>query len=99
MKKKLKSDKYRRTRGGYSRLLHISCTKCSAPICHYQKDGPGNLRRMYLDRISDSKVSLGGKTFTCPKGHVLGVKIVYEKEKRLAYRIFVDAVAKKILKV
>jgi len=50
-----KSDKYKRTRGGYSRLLDISCAKCGTHLFYYQKDGPGMLKRMYLDRIYDSK--------------------------------------------
>lgn len=54
---------------------------------------------MYLDRISDPSVSLARKDLTCPKGHLLGVKIIYEKEKRLAFRLFVDSVTKKIVKI
>ena len=92
-------DKYSRTRGGYSRLLEISCQKCSSSICLYQKDGPGNLRRLYTDRIKDSKVLINKKDLTCPRGHLLGVKIIYEKEKRPAFRLFVDSVLKKIIKL
>ncbi len=89
MKKSIfKNDRYKQKRGGYSRLLNISCQKC----------GPGNLRRMYLDRIIDSTASITKKDLSCSKGHVLGVKIIYEKEKRPAYRLFVDAVSKKIIK-
>lgn len=98
MKDKLKNDSFRRSRGGSSRILLISCEKCEAVVCRYQKDGPGALRRMYIDRISDASVSLSGKTFLCPKAHVLGVKINYEKENRPAFRLFVDAVSKKIVK-
>src|SRR3989344_4579357 len=98
MKQVLKNDKYRKTRGGYSRLLNISCEKCGTNICLYQKDGPGNLRRMYLDRITEPKVSIVRKDLSCPKGHLLGVKIIYEKKKHPAFRIFVDAVRKKIVK-
>ena len=98
MASKLKNDKYRRSRGGYSRILAISCEKCGSLACRYQKDGPGALRRMYLDRISDAEVSLNRKDLSCPKGHLLGVKIIYEKEKRPAFRLFVDAVTKKIVK-
>lgn len=94
----LKNDTYRKMRGGHTRLLRISCQKCNSLICLYQKDGSGNLRRMYLDRISDPSVSLAGKNLACAKGHILGVKIVYEKEKRPAFRMFVDSVAKKIIK-
>ena len=95
---KLKNDKYRRTRGGYSRLLAVSCRKCGSTVCSYQKDGPGNLRRMYLDRIIEPQVSVARKDLTCVKGHLLGVKIVYDKEGRLAFRLFVDSVMKKIVK-
>jgi hypothetical protein len=93
-----KRDKYKQARGGYSRLLKISCEKCGADICLYQKDGPGNLRRMYMDRIMEPKVSILKKDLSCPKGHLLGVKIIYEKEKRPAFRLFVDSVVKKIVK-
>jgi len=98
MKIKFKNDKYKKSRGGYSRLLDISCEKCKEHICFYQKDGPGNLRRMYLDRIIDSQVSLTRKDLSCSKNHLLGVKIIYEKENRSAYRLFVDSVVKKIVK-
>jgi len=99
LKKVLKNDKYKKVRGGYSRLLKISCQKCSENVCLYQKDGPGNLRRMYIDRISDPKVSILKKDLSCPKGHLLGVKIIYEKEKRPAFRLFVDSVVKNIIKL
>lgn len=94
----LKNDKYKNVRGGYSRLLNISCEKCGENICHYQKDGPGALRRMYLDRISNTKVAISRKDFSCPRGHLLGVKIIFEKENRPAFRMFMDAVTKKIIK-
>ena len=96
---KLKNDKYKRARGGYSRLLRISCQKCDSLVCFYQKDGPGNLRRMYIDRIAEPKVSISRKDLTCTNNHLIGVKIVYEKEKRPAFRLFVDSVAKKIVRV
>ena len=93
-----RNDKYRKSRGGYSRFLKIACQECGAVVCSYQKDGPGNLRRMYLDRIVESKVSLSGKKLSCSKGHLLGNKITYKKENRPAFRLFVDAVTKKIVK-
>ncbi len=94
----LKNDRYRKARGGYSRLLVVSCQKCGAAVCRYQKDGPGILKRMYVDRISDPSVSLAAKELRCPEGHVLGVATIYEKEDRPAFRLFVDAVTKKIVK-
>jgi len=94
----LKNDRFRKRRGGYSRLLQLNCEKCKNPIFNYQKDGPGILKRLYLDRIVSSK-SLEGKNLSCSKcGTVLGVRIVYEKEKRLAFRLFAGAVSKKIIK-
>jgi len=99
MKNSFKNDKYKKARGGYSRLLKISCQKCGADICMYQKDDPGNLRRMYIDRISDPKVSISKKDLSCSKGHLLGVKTIYEKEKRPAFRLFVDSVVKKIIRI
>jgi hypothetical protein len=95
----LKNDRFRKSRGGYSRLLRISCEKCGAAVCDYQKDGLGNLRRMYLDRISHPKVSLSAKTLHCPNRHLLGVKVIYEKERRPAFRLFVDAIVKKIKRI
>ena len=98
-KRVLKNDKYKKSRGGYSRLLDIRCQKCESVICLYQKDGLGNLRRMYIDQISEPKVSISKKDLTCAKGHLIGVKIIYEKENRPAFRLFVDSVTKKIVKV
>lgn len=56
-------------------MLLIACQKCGSAICTYQKDGPGNLRRMYIDRMSEPKISIGRKDLTCAKGHLVGVKI------------------------
>jgi hypothetical protein len=99
MKIQFKNDKYKKVRGGYSRFLQISCQKCASIVCRYQKDGSGNLRRMYIDRMYDPKISISSKGLVCPKGHLLGVRIIYEKEKRPAFRLFVDAVSKKIIKI
>lgn len=107
-KLKFKSDKYKKTRGGYSRLLDISCEKCGTHLFYYQKDGPGMLKRMYLDRIygSDKYSGLENKSLksvpqlVCPKcGQHIGVPINYAKENRLAYRLFVGSVTKKISNV
>lgn len=62
----------------------------------YQKDGPGLLKRMYIDRIIDIEPS--AKELKCPScSRCLGTRTVYEKENRDAYRIFVGAVDKKIV--
>jgi hypothetical protein len=98
VKTALKNDKFKKARGGYSRILAISCQKCGSLLCKYQKDGPGKLRRMYINRISDAKVSLAKKELICPKGDLVGIKIIYKKENRPAFRLFVDSVSKKIIK-
>lgn len=96
----LKNDQYRTSRAGHTYLFNISCEECGRLVCLYQKDGrPGHLRRMYIDRMSKNKVPTSGQNLTCPKGHILGRKIIYEKENRPAFRLFVDAVIKKITKV
>ena len=66
-------------------------------VCFYQKDGPGNLRRMYVDRVRNPKIGFDKKELVCRNGHVLGIRIVYEKENRTAYRLFVDAIIKKVV--
>lgn len=93
---KIKNDSYQKARGGHTRMLDITCEHCGQHVCFYQKDGPGNLRRMYIDRIINGKPSK--EQLICDNcKRVLGVKITYAKENRLAYRLFVDAVKKKIV--
>jgi len=91
---KLKSDKYKKARGGSSKLLQISCAECGEIICDYQKDGPGSLKRMYLDRISNPNVSISEKSLKCSQGHLLGVAIIYKKENRPAFRLIIESVRK-----
>ena len=49
-----KNDTYRQARGGYARLLAVSCATCGTHLFYYQKDGPGIVKRLYLDRIYQS---------------------------------------------
>lgn len=94
----LKNDKYRKARGGHARLLDVSCAKCNTHLFYYQKDGPGILKRTYIDRMLDSKI--GKSNLVCPKcKELLGVAMVYKKENRPAIRLFVGAVSKKISKI
>jgi hypothetical protein len=103
-----KQDKYKKNRGGYSRFLEIKCESCGAFVALYQKDGPGPLKRMYIDRIFSPQklVDLQKVLFkkisnlTCSHcKHVIGVPIIYKKESRPAFRLFVGAVTKKISKI
>jgi hypothetical protein len=107
-KPQFKSDQYRKARGGYSRFLDVICEHCSTKVLIYQKDGPGELRRLYMDRIfaPEKLVSLQNNSLekisdlTCPKcKRVLGIPYIYEKEKRKAFRLFVGAVKKKVTKL
>jgi hypothetical protein len=93
---KFKSDQYKTVRGR-SRLLRLTCHECKSLICHYQKDGTGSLRRLYIDRICNPYFDLKDKILQCPNAHLLGTKTIYEKEKRPAFRLYVDAVDKKII--
>ena len=103
----LKRDKYKSARGGYSRILDVCCRKCEHIVVVYQKDGPGNLRRLYMDRIfaPEDLMNLQMKNIKdlpalkCPKcGEVLGTPYIYAKEKRPAFRLYQDAVIKRIKK-
>jgi hypothetical protein len=53
---------------------------------------------MYIDRINEPNVSILKKELTCLNNHLIGIKMIYEKEDRPAFRLFVDSVSKKIIK-
>ena len=102
-----KNDQYKRVRGGYSRLLDVCCAKCNTHVCYYQKDGSGILKRMYLDRMFGfvgTKTGVPKSVKATPSlvckscRQVMGVPMNYVKEGRLAYRLFVGSIAKKIAK-
>ena len=103
-----KRDKYKSARGGYSRMLTLHCRKCDTVFAEYQKDGPGNLRRLYMDRIiaPEKLVGLEKKSIKdvspvrCPKcGFIVGMPYIYMKENRKAFRVFQDALVKRIKKL
>jgi len=100
-----KKDRYSKARGGYSKFLNIYCTGCKNFILLYQKDGPGILKRLYMDRIfapselvdlqkADYKENLICKH--CK--NIIGFPIVYEKEKRKAFHLKQGSFLKKIAK-
>ncbi len=102
---KLKSDKYKKSRGGNSRLLDIACAKCGAHLFFYQKDGTGKLKRMYVDRIFQSDVYSNLQStsikdipnLVCNKcKSLLGIPYIYKKESRFAIRPFIGSISKKI---
>jgi hypothetical protein len=94
-----KNDKFKGSRGGYSRWLLLSCEKCKTKLMIYQKDGPGILKRLYLDRIFFLTGRKRTDKFECKKCKLaLGTYMIYEKENRAAYRLFAGAIEKKIMK-
>jgi hypothetical protein len=81
--------------------LLISCEHCKAALFRYQKDGPGILKRLYLDRIVvlNNKIDPLTEQLICTEcQHLLGVRIIYDKEDRPAYRLFAGAIEKQIVK-
>ena len=93
---RFKSDKYQKVRGGNSRVLDIICEGCESHVVYYQKDGPGILKRMYVDRFINTQPT--GDHLSCSScKRILGILIDYKKENRLAYRLFVGAIRKRII--
>ena len=65
----------------------------------YQKDGPGILKRLYLDRIVSPIDLRDNEKLKCKECKtVLGIRTIYKKENRPAYSLFAGAVEKKIVK-
>lgn len=108
MEFKFKKDRFKKARGSYSRVLNIYCRKCKNQVAVYQKDGSGNLRRLYLDRIFlppklsnlQKKHISDIQTLKCGNcKEILGTPYIYAKENRKAFRLYQDAVIKKIRKL
>ena len=95
-----KQDQYSKQRGGYSRFLNLYCDHCGEYILLYQKDGPGYLKRLYLDRIiaPENVKKLGrAANLKCVKcKRILGIPSIYEEEKRRIYLLLSFAVIKKV---
>ena len=94
-----KSDKFKKHREGQSRWLLLHCEKCANPIALYQKDGPGPLKRLYLDRIFTPNIPSQTRELICKNCKiVIGAFYIYEKEKRPSFRLYQSAVFKKLAK-
>lgn len=97
-KYKIKKDKYRKARGGYSKILLIICTKCQEELLVYQKDGPGILKRMYDDRILVIKNIKKTETLNCGSCKEMVAKaMIYKKENRPAWKVLRGKLQKKVL--
>ena len=95
----LKDDRFRRSRGGYTRMLLLSCAHCKHPVCAYQKDGPGILKRLYADRILGYGNTKKTKMVCRKCGRLLGIRTLYAKEKRPAFSLFVGTIDKRTIGV
>ena len=104
-----RQDKFTEARGGWSTLLSIFCARCKTEVLLYQKDGPGELKRMYLDKIiapdalankvATYSVISGMNELSCPNcNSLMGIPMVYEKESRLAYQVAEGGIIEKINK-
>ncbi len=91
---KFKRDKHRKARGGTSKFLNLYCANCKEFLLLYQKDGPGPLKRLYLDRIFEPEKLRELQEIVDIKeipnlvcSHcktVIGTPYIYEKENRNA---------------
>lgn len=105
IKHKFKKDRYVKVRGGSSEFMNIYCSNCESHVALYQKDGPGSLIRMYLDRIfepvnlaslQDSSQKSSLPSLKCPScSTLLATPMVYKAENRLALRLIRGAIFKK----
>lgn len=92
-------DSYKKNRGGWSRILLVSCTNCNFKLFYYQKDGQGPLKRCYLDRICLIKIKQTDYVCASCK-ELLGIYQPYKKEfDRPAIRWLSGAVNYKIVPI
>lgn len=82
---KIKKDKFLKQRGGTTKIIDIFCRKCGKLLLVYQKDGPGWLKRLYLNRILKpeeySKLQLSPRIknasdlnkLVCKCGNIIGI--------------------------
>lgn len=106
MKELIRRDKFYRSRGSTATIMVITCSRCNKNICTYQKDGTGNLHRIYLDRIisSDPLFKIPGynkslsfndlPNLVCSCRNIIAVPMVYKKEGRLAFRLLRGSIHK-----
>ncbi len=102
----LKRDSYREARGGYARFLNLYCARCGSHVLLYQKDGPGVLYRLYLDRIVAPEALTNLQAIAelrqvpdlvCRScGATLGTPTIWAEENRKAFQLTEGSVAKKV---
>lgn len=94
----MKKDKYFRQRGKTAKIINLNCSNCGKLLFIYQKDGPGWLKRCYLNRIiepekyanlqKDKNIKKPSdlKNLICDCGKVMGSPIIH-KDGRLAFHL------------
>ncbi len=95
----LKNDRYRKARGGKAFVVSVICIKCQNEVLVYQKDGDGQLKRCYLNRIllprqlerlqHDATVQHPGDLtdLCCPACDVVLGSPIRHHDGRLAFRL------------
>lgn len=102
---KLRLDRFMSARGGTSAFYNIYCARCRKWLLLYQKDGTGNIFRLYLDRIHapENLTSLHRSVGKLPKfsglvcGYCnasIGVPMLYKREDRPAFRLIPGTIVK-----
>ncbi len=94
----MKKDRYYKKRGGFAKIINVSCANCGKLLFIYQKDGAGWLKRCYLNRIiSPSKYEKlqhnkeisepnDLKNLKCDCGSIIGSPMKH-KDGRLAFHL------------
>ena len=91
----MKRDIYLKRRGGKARLFKMFCV-CGGYLFLYQKDGDGQLKRCYLNRIMDTELAGGEKiwkeekempSLTCAKCGRIIASPMRHHDGRLAFRL------------
>lgn len=79
-------------------MINVNCAVCKKRVLYYQKDGPGWLKRCYLNRIFgidrweeiqhdlSIKVPSDMPNLTCECGNLIGTPMTH-KDGRLAFRM------------
>ncbi len=104
--RKFKKDRYSKDRGGNSYFIDLYCSNCNEHILLYQKDGPGSLVRLYLDRIFEPEVFAKWQSayttkaelpnLKCPNcQQLIATPMVYARENRLAFNLIRGTYSKK----
>ncbi len=97
MKKIFTSDKYTKGRGNFVKKIEIRCNNCSEYIFSYQKEGNGELEKLFFDLILDNLSVKNGTKLVCRKCEkLLGTRFIFGKEKRDAFKLYPGAIYWKI---